>query len=80
MLSKSGIDGNSAKLVKAAAQVVAPVHTFLTIFQSGSYPPALQLAKLIPVYVLYKKGDKSLTEYCRPISLLYCINKLQESV
>ena len=51
------------------------VHIFNLAFTTGIYPNDLKIAKVLP---LFKKGDRSLPENYRPISLLPCVNKLLE--
>ena len=74
-----GIDGIRPRLIKYISHILAPIlmHIFNNVFTSGIYPDALKIAKVIP---LFKKGDHSLPENYRPISLLPCIDKILESV
>lgn len=68
-----GSDGIPVKLVKSASHIIAPVlaYIFNVVFSTGSYPEALKIAKVIP---LFKKGKSDLPENYRPISLLPCFN------
>jgi hypothetical protein len=74
-----GIDGIQNKLLKSISNTVVPVlsHIFNICMLRGIYPSALKIAKVIP---LYKKGDRTLPENYRPISLLPCVNKLLEKL
>lgn len=74
-----GIDGIPAKLLRSASYILAPAlcHIFNNVFLSGVYPDSMKVAKVIP---LFKKGDCTLPENYRPISLLPCLNKLFEGV
>lgn len=72
-----GIDGIPPKVWTSVSHVIAPVlcHLFNLVLTTGIYPDALKVAKVIPIF---KKGDSTLPENYRPISLLPCINKLLE--
>ena len=72
-----GIDGINPKIWKSISYVISPVlcHIFNLVLTSGTYPDALKIAKVIPIY---KAGGRDLPENYRPISLLPCINKLLE--
>ena len=75
----AGIDAIPSKLLKAAPSAIAPslTHIFNRVFATGTYPESLKISKVIPIY---KKGDCTLPENYRPISLLSCINRLLEKV
>lgn len=72
-----GMDNIKGEIIKTIAHVIgdALVHVFNLCFTSGVYPDILKIAKVIP---LYKKGNNTLPENYRPISLLPIINKLLE--
>ena len=75
----SGHDGISTKLLKSLSPGLIKPLT-LIINQSlitGIFPEKLKLAKVIP---LYKKDNKLIMGYYRPISLLTSISKLFEKV
>ena len=65
-------DGISTKLLKACKNEICKSLTALT---SGIFPETLKIAKVIPIY---KKGDKSLLDNCRPISILPSVSKIFE--
>ena len=75
----SGHDEISSKLLKDIGVVIAPTLSVI-INQSlctGVFPDKLKIAKVIP---LFKKGDESLIENYRPISLLSSISKVFERI
>ena len=74
-----GMDGFNAKVIKSVSRYISPilVHIFNLCFESGVYPESLKAAKVVP---LFKKGDVTLPENYRPISLWSCFNKLLEKV
>ena len=75
----SGHDVISSKLLKDIGVVIAPTLSVI-INQSlctGVFPDKLKIAKVIP---LFKKGDESLIENYRPISLLSSISKVFERI
>lgn len=74
-----GFDNISAEIYKACSDVISPRISKLTnmIFNSGTYPDALKVAKTIPVY---KAGDAKLMVNYRPISLLNILNKIIEQL
>ena len=51
--------------------------TINQLLMSGIFPDKLKLAKVIP---LYKKGDSTITDNYRPISLLPTISRLFEKI
>ena len=74
----SGHDEISSKLLNDIGVVIAP--TLSVINQSlctGVFPDKLKIAEVIP---LFKKGDESLIENYRPISLLSSISKVFERI
>ena len=76
--SSSGCDGISSKLLKVIEPVIINTLTLLInqVLYAGIFPDKLKIAKVIPI--LYKKGDPSLFENYRPISLLPSISKVLE--
>ena len=77
--SSSGCDGISTKLLKVIAPVIIKPLTLLTnqVLNTGTFPDKLKIAKVIPIF---KKGDPSLFENYRPISLLPAISKVVEKI
>ena len=75
----AGLDEIPNKLVKSTSQFITPflTHIFNLVLSKGKYPDLLKVAKVIPIY---KKGDSTLPENYRPISLLSCFNKLLEKM
>ena len=88
-----GNDGISTKLLKAIKQEIFKPLTII-INQSlatGIFPDPLKITKVIPLYKkviplykkvipLYKKGDRTLLDNSRPISILPSISKIFERV
>ena len=70
-----GHDGISSRLLKASKTVVCKPLTLIInqTLTSGIFPDTLKIPKIIP---LFKKGDKTLLENYRPISILPAISKL----
>ena len=77
--SSSGCDGISTKLLKVIAPVIIKPLTLLInqMLNTGTFPDKLKIAKVIPIF---KKGDPSLFENYRPISLLPAISKVLEKI
>ena len=75
----TGVDKIPAILIKWAIHVIAHILAkFFNIFMSlGIYPDALKVAKVTP---LHKKGDKTVDDNFRSISVLTQINKIFEKV
>lgn len=73
----TGTDGISAKLLKEAADVIAPslYLLFNWSLSSGTIPKDYKLANIVPVL---KKGDCQQVENYPPISLLPTVSKGQE--
>ena len=46
----------------------------------GKYPMALKVTKVIKVITLFIRGDKYQPNNYRPISLLFCFNKIFEKL
>jgi len=72
-----GLDKLSARLLKDASDVIAPVLTELInkSFADGEFPKVWKSAK---VYALFKGGDKSQKDSYRPISILPTMSKIIE--
>ena len=77
--SSSGCDGISSKLLKVIEPVIIKPLTLLInqVLDYGIFPDKLKIAKVVPIY---KKGDPSLFENYRPISLLPVISKVLEKI
>ena len=74
-----GIDNISPKLLKfCAASFTNPITKLFSLcLETSSFPDEWKIHKIRP---LYKKGDRSLVENYRPISLLCIISKLFETI
>ena len=74
-----GHDGISSRLLKASKTAVCKPLTLIInqTLTSGIFPDTLKIAKIIP---LFKKGDKTLLENYRPISILPAISKNFERI
>ena len=74
----TGADNIPAKVLKIPAPYICKVVTnvFNASYMSGQYPSIWKLAKVTPVY---KGGSKTERDNQRPISVLSCISKIQES-
>ena len=79
--SSSGCDVISSKLLKVIEPVIIKPLTLLInqVLNSGIFPEKLKIAKVVPIYKI-KKGDPSLFENYRPISLLPAISKVLEKI
>jgi len=75
----AGPDGIPSFVVKDCAQVLSlPLsHIFNLIIQTGAFPEMWKTARVCPVF---KKGDSSLIENYRPISILCNFSKLFETI
>lgn len=73
----AGIDGISAKTIKAVANQITPVLTQLinSCFVQGKYPDEMKKARVVPVY---KAGEKTNINNYRPISVLPVVNTIVE--
>lgn len=78
LLKATGADNIPAKVLKIAAPYICKVVTnvFNASYMSGQYPSIWKLAKVTPIY---KGGSKTERNNQRPISVLPCISKIQES-
>ena len=74
----TGADNIPAKVLKIAAPYISKVVTniFNASYMSGKFPSIWKVAKVTP---LYKGGLKTERDNHRPISVLPCISKIQES-
>jgi len=63
--------------IKIAADIVAPYlqYFFEFSFPSSIFPESCSFAKIIP---LHRKGDKTIPDIYRPISILTCFSKILE--
>ena len=77
--NSSGFDGYSTKFLKHITPAIIKPLTLLTqqVLAKGIFPDKLKLAKVIPIY---KKGEQSLINNYRPISLLPVISKVLEKI
>ena len=75
----TGHDGISTELLKTLCDIISPTISVIInkCFESGIYPEEMKLSKAKP---LYKKGDPTLLNNYRPISLLPSISKVFERV
>ncbi|MBJ7883201.1 RNA-directed DNA polymerase, partial [Gelidibacter salicanalis] len=78
-LTGAGSDGVPMRAIREGIQVLAEPLTYLVnaSITSGIFPHAWKEAKIIPVP---KKGDRSLKENYRPISMLPAVSKILEKV
>lgn len=74
----TGSDNIPAKALKIAAPAISQVvtHLFNASFQQGRYPASWKTAKVTP---LFKGGEQTERDNFRPISVLPCLSKIQES-
>ena len=77
--NSSGVDELSTILIKLVkSDLLKPLTTIINqSLHTGIFPDKLKIAKVIP---LFKKGDPTLIENYRPISLLPAISKIFERV
>ena len=75
----SGVDNISTKLLKVVTDIIAQplAHIVNQSLMTGVFPDRMKIARVIP---LYKKGDPSIVDNYRPISLLSVISKLPVKV
>ena len=73
--SACGVDNIPITVIKHVSDSISPVLSSLInlSFESGSFPDALKIAKVIPIF---KCGDKTLLTNYRPISLLNSFSKI----
>ena len=74
-----GHDNLPTKFIKLSAAQIAPAleKIFNLAMKSGTYPDALKVAKVIPIF---KKGSPTSLNNYRPISVLSPINKIFEKL
>ncbi|CAB4006398.1 Hypothetical predicted protein [Paramuricea clavata] len=75
----TGMDKISAKILQVAAPVIAPSLTeiFNMSIDSDQFPSDWKAARVIP---LFKKGQRSMLDNYRPISILPVVSKLVERI
>jgi hypothetical protein len=75
--NSSGYDGISTKILKLSSLIISSPLTYICnkSIAQGIFPDRLKYSEIKP---LYKKGDKSQTTNCRPISLLTSFSKVLE--
>ena len=75
----AGLDKISGKILKVAANTIAPslTHIFNHGLISNCFPYEWKMARLVPIH---KKGPRNLTENYRPISILPAISKIMERI
>ena len=73
----TGIDGLGPRIIKLAANVLAPSIAILVnkSIKTGKFPTQLKTAKVFPIY---KGGTKSDPSNYRPISILPTVSKIYE--
>ena len=74
-----GLDGISVKIIKMSKEVIIRPICYLInkSITSGIVPKKWKVAKIVP---LHKKGDKTIPNNYRPISILSCLSKILERV
>lgn len=74
-----GYDYISTSLIKHCATILSDIVTYLfnSCVEEGYYPKELKMARVIPIY---KKGDPSMGDNYRPISILPLLNLLFEKL
>lgn len=77
--SRSPHDQLTVSLVKPIAFTISPIflHIINTSFHTGTYPDALRIAKVTPIF---KKGDKTEPGNYRPIAILPTFTKVIEKL
>ena len=71
-----GIDNIKNEHIKNTSQIMIPLYTklFNLIFDTAIIPQSWSIGVINPIYK--NKGDPSLSENYRPITLLSCLGKL----
>ena len=77
--SSCGFDDMSSKFIKQITpSIITPLTLVINqIFNTGIFPDKLNIAKVVPIF---KKGDNTLMNNYRPISLLPVISKVIEKI
>ena len=77
--SSCGFDDMSSKFIKQITpSIITPLTLVINqIFNTGIFPDKLKIAKVVPIF---KKGDNTLMNNYRPISLLPVISKVIEKI
>ena len=77
--SSCGFDDMSSKFFKQiTTSIIKPLILVINqIFNTGIFPDNLKIAKVVPIF---KKGDDTLPNNYRPISLLPVISKVIEKI
>ena len=77
--SSPGHDDINIKIIKQCSETISPflVHIINKSFEIGTFPKQLQIARIVPIH---KKGDNSMVENYRPISILPCLSKVFEKI
>lgn len=72
-----GCDGFSNKVLKSIKEEIAtPLSKFINqSFSTGIFPDLLKKARVVPIF---KKGDETLVQNYRPISILPALSKIYE--
>ena len=75
----TGPDGIPAYLLKECSNEIAPILTliFQCSMQQGSMPDEWKTANIIPIF---KKGDRTITDNYRPVSLTSICSKILEHI
>ena len=78
-ISSPGHDGINIKVIKECHHIISPVLSAIInkSFIEGFFPDDLKIARITPVF---KKGNRSLPENYRPISILPSFSKVFEKV
>lgn len=77
--SSSGHDEITIKIIKECADIISPFLVFIInkSFREGCFPSHLQISRVVPIF---KRGDHSLMDNYRPISILSNFSKIFEKI